>query len=632
MSGDLLQTKLYMPRLRPFLIPRPHLIKQLNQGLHQGCKLTLISAPAGFGKTTLVAEWIEVTKPKNNGFAWVSLDHTDNDPMRFFTYFIAGLQKVEDDVGEAALDWLQSAVESPTDAVLAGIINDIVALPYDVTLIFDDFHLITEPAIHEAFAFLLDNQPPNLHLIIISRADPPWPLARLRARRQLNEIRARDLRFTMEETAVFLNNIMGLNLSPEDVVALDKQTEGWIAGLQMIALSMQRCDDTAVFIQNFSARHAYILDYLVEEVLERQPPRIQAFLLQTAILERMSAPLCDAVTQTHSQAVLNQLDQANLFLIPLDDERRWYRYHHLFADLLRYRLEQQQPDLPPILHRRASEWFAQAGLPDEAVTHALASNDMAWSADCIEQAGNKAVQNNREVTLSGWLDALPQEQIRKRPWLCIYQAYIAQWMGNRDQVAGWLQCAEQSLKSGNLSTDSLSVDECRLAGGIATLRAHNALIDGDIPTVVEQSELALTFLADTDDSWHGNTRVALGGAYWALGDVVAAEKTFALAAEHGRRVGDRMLTIPASCYVGIQQSKRGRLHEAWATYQEAREQSVRADGRPMPVAGFPLIKMGDLQREWNDLDAAQQYVEQGVALCVQMNQFDVLADTYVNLA
>lgn len=329
--GSLLATKLLVPRPRPNLVPRVHLTRRLNEGLHR--KLTLISAPAGFGKTSLLAEWIRGTE---QSVAWLSLDEDDNDPVRFFAYLLATLQRIESDMGQTAQAMLQAPQPPPPVPLLTSVINDIAEIPQPFILVLDDYHTIETQPIHDALTFLLDHMPPQLHLIIATRVDPPLPIARLRARGQLTELRAADLRFTVEETTNFLNEVMELNLSAADVNALDVRTEGWIVGLQMAALSMRGRKDVSDFIKAFSGSHRFILDYLVEEVLEQQPGDIQEFLLETSILERMTDPLCDAITdRDDSQAILAQLEQANLFLVPLDDERRWYRYHHLFIDLLR---------------------------------------------------------------------------------------------------------------------------------------------------------------------------------------------------------------------------------------------------------------------------------------------------------
>jgi LuxR family maltose regulon positive regulatory protein len=337
MDTPLLKTKLYIPPVRPVLVPRPRLIERLNAGLQR--KLTLISAPAGFGKTALAAQWIsDLQSPV---VAWLSLDEDDNDPARFFTYLIAALETVQADVGVDALALLQSPQPPPLQAVLTMLINSLTTIPADFVLVLDDYHVVEQQPIHDALTFLLDHLPPQMHLVIASRADPPLPLARLRTRSQLTELRAADLRFTPDEAAAFLNQAMGLSLSPEDVAALEARTEGWIAGLQLAALSMQGRDDIPGFIAAFTGSQHYILDYLVEEVLQRQPESIQAFLLQTSILERMTGPLCDALTDTgDGQTMLDRLEHANLFIAPLDDERHWYRYHRLFADFLRARLRQ----------------------------------------------------------------------------------------------------------------------------------------------------------------------------------------------------------------------------------------------------------------------------------------------------
>jgi hypothetical protein len=390
MASPLLITKLHIPSPRPNLVPRPRLVHRLEEGLRLGRKLTLISAPAGFGKTTLLSEWAGGC---GWSVAWVSLDKADNDPARFWAYVIAALQTIHEDMGAAAQAALQSPQPPPIELLLTGLVNEITEVPDPFALVLDDFHVITEQQVRDALTFLLDNLPPQMHLILASRADPPWPLARLRARREMTELRADDLRFTSEEAAAFLNEVMKLDLSAEDVARLEARTEGWIVGLQMAALSMRGQRDVSGFIKAFTGSHRFILDYLVEEVLDQQPPGIQDFLLKTSILDRMTAPLCDAVCfgeadtasrsagsavtgREDSQAILEHLAQANLFLVPLDDERRWYRYHRLFADLLRSRLKQDHHERVCTLHCRASAWCEGQGLVSEAVRHALAAVDV----------------------------------------------------------------------------------------------------------------------------------------------------------------------------------------------------------------------------------------------------------------
>ncbi|MBV9228179.1 MAG: LuxR family transcriptional regulator, partial [Chloroflexi bacterium] len=367
MSTPILATKLYIPPLRPQVVSRPRLIERLNEGLHR--KLTLISAPAGFGKTTLVSAWIEGIKLPT---AWLSLDEGENDPTRFLMYLVAALQTIATTIGEGVLRVLQSPQPPPTDTMLTALLNDLTIIRDPFLLVLDDYHVIEAKPVDQALMYLVDHLPPHMHLVIATREDPLLPLARLRARDQLTELRAADLRFTPSEAATFLNQVMGLTLTAEDIAALERRTEGWIAGLQLAALSLQGQQDATSFIRSFTGSHHFVLDYLLEEVLGQQPERVQRFLLRTSILDRMSGPLCDAVVLDPSisgQATLEYLEHANLFIIPLDDERRWYRYHQLFAELLRLRLPQSIASSPAeaqsqvnALYLRASQWYEDQGL------------------------------------------------------------------------------------------------------------------------------------------------------------------------------------------------------------------------------------------------------------------------------
>ena len=388
MSEPLLLTKLYIPPPRPKIVLRPRLIERLNEGLCSR-KLTLISAPAGFGKTTLVSEWVAGCE---RPVAWLSLDEGDNDPARFLTYLVAALQTIAANIGAGVLGVLQSPQPPPIESILTALLNEITTIPDNFVLVLDDYHVIDSKPVDKALTFLLEHLPPQMHLVIATREDPHLPLARLRARGQLTELRAADLRFTPAEAAEFLNQVMGLNLSAEDIAALETRTEGWIAGLQLAALSMQGHQDAASFIQSFTGSHHFVLDYLVEEVLQQQSESIQTFLLRTSILDRLCGPLCDAVLgspsasgqETSGQETLEYLEHANLFIVPLDDERHWYRYHHLFADVLRMHLMAEQPDQVSALHRRASEWYEHNGSTADAIRHALAAEDFARAADLVE--------------------------------------------------------------------------------------------------------------------------------------------------------------------------------------------------------------------------------------------------------
>ena len=443
----LLETKFYVPRSRRDLVPRPRLAERLDRG--SGSKLMLVSAPAGFGKTTLLTEWLAAgpAAPADQRLAaWLSLDQGDNDPASFWTYVIAALRTAAPGVGENALALLQASGPPPVEAVLTTLLNDLSAVAGDIVLVLDDYHVIDARGVQDGMAFLLDHLPTGLHVVIAGRADPALPLARLRARGELAEIRAAELRFTPDEAAAYLNEMMGLQLTARDVAALEGRTEGWIAALQLAALSMQGRDDVAGFIAGFAGDDRYVVDYLIEEVLQRQPDRVQAFLLQTSILGRLSGPLCDAVTgQAGGKAMLEALDRGNLFMVPLDDRRQWYRYHHLFADVLQARLLDEQPDQVPDLHRRASAWYQRSGEQSVAIGHALAAEDFSRAADLVELAISAMSQTRQEATVRGWLEMIPDEVIRVRPVLSVAFAWVLLSVGEFEGVEARLRDAERWL-------------------------------------------------------------------------------------------------------------------------------------------------------------------------------------------
>src|SRR5437588_1426780 len=424
MPTPILATKLYIPRLRPNVVSRPRLIERLNEGLHR--KLTLISAPAGFGKTTLVSEWVEGIERAS---AWLSLDEGENDPARFLAYLVAALQTIAATIGEGVLGMLQSSQPPPPEAILTALLNEITTLPDHFVLVLDDYHVIDAKPVDHALTLLLEHLPPHLHLVIATREDPALPLARLRVGGQLTEVRAVDLRFTPSEAAAFLNQVMGLDLSAEDIARLSTRTEGWIAGLQLAAISMQGQQDTASFIKSFTGSHHFVLDYLVEEVLGQQSESVQTFLLRTSILDRFCGPLCDAVVLDPSvsgRAALEDLERANLFIVPLDNDRRWYRYHHLFADLLRQRLQQSTASSPEDegggvaeLHRRASQWYEDQGLEIEAFHHAVAANDVERAARLVEGDGMPLQFRGAVIPVLQWLESLPKTVLDARPSLWV---------------------------------------------------------------------------------------------------------------------------------------------------------------------------------------------------------------------
>ncbi|BAS12436.1 serine/threonine-protein kinase PknK [Arthrobacter sp. Hiyo8] len=413
MAGPLLETKLHVPGPRSALVARPRLISRLGQADEQ--TLILISAPAGFGKTTVLAEWLADSPATGRSHAWLSLDQRDNDPVLFWTYLVAALDKASTGIGARALAALRST-QSSTEDFLTTLINELQGGQDRFTLVLDDYHVIDNQGVQEALAFLVENLPSQLQLVIASRADPALPLPRLRARGRLLEIRAADLRFTLEEAGTYFNAVMGLGLTAQDIAALEGRAEGWIAALQLAALSMQGRGDVAGFIAGFAGDDRYVVDYLAEEVLQRQPDDVRNFLLQTSILNRLNGQLCDAVTgQNTGKAMLEALDRGNLFVVQLDDRRWWYRYHHLFADVLRARLMDEQPGRIHELHERASLWHEQNGDIPEAIRHALAAQDFERAADLIELAIPALRKDRQEATLSRWLEALPGELIHARP-------------------------------------------------------------------------------------------------------------------------------------------------------------------------------------------------------------------------
>lgn len=635
MATPLLTTKLYMPPIRPELVPRPHLLERLNEGLHR--RLILISAPAGFGKTTLVSAWI-----KDSGMpaAWISLDESDNDPARFLAYLVAALRTIKTDIGKGALSALQAPQPPAAEAILTALINQLDDLPHSLFLVLDDYHLITAKSIHKALAFFLDHLPPQIHVVIATRSDPPLPVARLRGRGQLTELRQTDLRFSLDEATAFLNEVMDLSLSTDDIAALASRTEGWITGLQMAALALQvavstQRQDTAQsssFVQAFTGSNRYILDYLVEEVLLRQPEEIQAFLLHTAILNRLTGPLCDAVLDAgdtdsegdpgrplhSSQQTLEELEAANLFIIPLDGERRWYRYHRLFADLLRKRLEHAQPEQVPILHRRASTWYAQNGLLPEAIDHALAAGNHDRAADLIEQVAEATLMRSEIPTLLHWMERVPDPLIRARPVLCLYHAWALLWSGQP------LETVKSRLQDVDTGTDILSIQ-------VGTLQALVAAWQGEITRAGDLAREALARLPEDESFLRSIAAWNLGLSYLLGGDFEAGRQVFDEIARMGQKTGNVMFAVNALCHLAELQMSQARLHEARDTYQQALELAVDEQGQLLPVAGMPLIGLGELSREWNDLESAKRHLNQGIQRMNHWGPFGAI-DGYISLA
>ncbi len=617
-ASPLLETKLYVPRWHPGQVSRPRLIERLDQGTER--KLTLVSAPAGFGKTTLLAEWLASFSASRRPAAWVSLDQSDNDPARFWAYFITALQKVKSEVGGNALSLLHSPQPPPIESVLTTLINEINAIEDDFALILDDFHVIDAQPIHDGITFLIDHLPPQMHLLIASRSDPPLPLARLRGRGELTELRAADLRFTPDEAAAFLKEVMGLDLSSGDVAALETRTEGWIAGLQLAALSMRGREDVPGFIRAFAGDDRYIVDYLVEEVLQRQPERVRSFLLQTSVLDRLSGPLCDAVTDREdSKVLLETLERGNLFVVPLDDKRHWYRYHHLFADVLHAHSMEEQPDQIPIRHRRASEWFEQNGLPADAVRHALAAEDFERAAGLVELVVPAMRRTRQDETLSGWLKALPDELFRARPVLSAHYANELLRLGQLEAAETRVRDAERWLDvSGDTgqrpqapAVEMVVVNEEEFRSLpilIAIFRAVLAQALGDVPGTVKYARRALDLSPEENHLGRGAAAALLGLASWASGDLEAAHRTFADGMASLQMAGNISDVISGTHVLAEIRVAQGRLHEAESTYQRSLQLATE-QGEPVPLGTAVLYTgLSELRREHDDLEAATQHL------------------------
>jgi LuxR family maltose regulon positive regulatory protein len=627
MSTPILATKLYIPPRRPNVVLRSQLLERLNADLHR--KLTLISAPAGFGKTTLLSEWIAgCGRPA----AWLSLDRGDDDVARFLTYLVAAVQTIAPRIGAGVMGALQSPQPPPAEAILTTLLNEIAAIPNPFVLVLDDYHVVDSRAVDDALRFLLEHLPPQMHLAITTREDPQLPLARLRVRGQLTELRAADLRFTPAEAAEFLTEVMGLHLTAADITALEERTEGWIAGLQLAALSMQGRQDVSGFIRAFAGDHRYIVDYLVGEVLDRQSEPVRHFLLQTSILDRLNGPLCDAVTgQEGGSARLEALHCGNLFVVPLDDRRQWYRYHHLFAEVLAAHLRVEQPALVALLHRHASAWHEQHGAIADAVRHALAAADFEQAARLVELAAPAMLRSRQEAALLGWFTALPDAMVRYRPVLSAVYASALLSNGELDGVEDRLRDAERWLEpkgevhtrphgDGPRSAAMVVVDAeafRRLPGAIAVSRAGQALALGDVRQTVTYAQQARDLVPMDDQLNRGAVASILGLAAWTSGDLEAAHRSYADGMAHLHMAGNIADTIAGAITLADLRIAQGRLNEAMRTYehglQRATEQQRHPEGAPgsrPPLRGAADMHVGmsELHRERNALDAARQHL------------------------
>jgi LuxR family maltose regulon positive regulatory protein len=624
----LVLTKVHAPHLRPSLVHRSRLTERLQQGIKGS--LTLLSAPAGFGKTTLLTSWLA---SRGTPVAWFSVEPEDNDPARFFTYLLASLQRLDRHLGTSVLPLLQARQSIPLETTLALLINKLSTYEGPgFALVLDDYHVITAEPIHRALAYLVEHLPPQMPLVIATRADPPLPLARLRARGQMTEVRAPDLRFDQEEAEQFLRMVMGVDLSVQESALLQTRTEGWIAGLQFAALALRERPDVSTLIAAFAGTHRFVLDYLSEEVLMQQSPPVQKFLLDTCILDRLCGPLCDVVTgENNGQAMLEQLDARNLFLIALDDERRWYRYHHLFADVLRSRLKQTHPDRIPALHQRASTWYEENQLLIYAVQHALAASKFERAARLILQVDPSMVVRGEPLQMYlNWLNALPKEVMHQHPILSIYHAYLLLYLGQLEAAETRLQEAEAALQL-QAPTDETQTHQ----GQIVTLRANIALYYGNIERCVELSRRALNLLPVK--AFLRPPAIAMSVlAYFSDGNVTPTmERVAEEAVGHVQTSGNLSLATRSITNLARMRVLQGRLRQALATYEVVAQKVPWPDVlRTLPSGLSYYFGVGDIRREWNNLDIAQEYLAQGIAIVEGRTTADapIIALGYTSLA
>jgi LuxR family transcriptional regulator, maltose regulon positive regulatory protein len=620
MAIPILATKLYIPPPPPKIVARPRLIDRLNEGLAAGRKLTLISAPAGFGKSTLVSEWLTSC---GRSAAWLSLDDNDNDPVRFLIYLTSALQRISSNSGMGILEILQSPQPPPIESILTTLLNEFTAISNGFILVFDDYHVIDAKAIDEALAFLIEHLPPQTHLVITTREDPSLPIPRLRVRGQMTELRAVDLRFSPAEAAGFFDQMMGLNLSTEDITVLETRTEGWVAGLQLAALAMRVMpghQDATHFIKSFTGTHHFVMDYLIEEVLQQQSEQMQTFLLRTAILDRLCGSLCDAVLFNPSpsgQETLEYLERANLFIIPLDNERHWYRYHRLFADLLRQRLRQgQTPEEIAHYHLCASEWFERNGDPTEAFRHRITARDYVQAAGLAERSWQGMYESFQSATWLGWVKQLPEELICSRPVLCTQIAWGFMDAHEVDASESRLRDAERCLEgppAGMVIVDQEQFQTLRAR--IAFARAYNAQTRRDFLSAVKYAELVYELVPEENQFLRAQTTAILGAAYLISGDLDAACRSMNDWIESALKVGD---FFSAFAYAMAEKADiltaQGHLREALRTYQQALDLAAEHDSKVLRVMAHHYLGMAMLYHEMGDDEAADQHLQKSLGL------------------
>ena len=609
MPSPLVGTKLFVPPLRDTFVPRPRVGARLGHRV----KLVVVSAPAGFGKTTALAAWVTQARALGRPVAWVSCEAGERQAPMFWTYVMTSIHQVEPQVGGTALAHVESARGS-VDAAITLLLNDLAGLPHELDLVLDDYHLADSPEVAEGMRYLVDHLPPQVRVVVGTRVDPDLPLARLRARGELHEVRARDLRFTLAEVAAYLREAGRLELAPDDVAALEQRTEGWIAALQLAALSMEGRDDPGAFVAGFAGDDRYVVDYLVDEVLSRQPADVRRFLLRTSVLDRLSGSLCDAVTGGSSgRAMLESLERANLFVVPLDDTRQWYRYHHLFADVLQTHLRDQLPGELATLHRRASDWYDTAGEPEPAIRHAIAAGDLERAAELVELAIPHERRQRHEATVVGWLDLIPPDLVRQRPVLAM--GFVSGLMAANDfaTVPARLDEVERVLADGSSTTVTGDAELARLPAAVQLYRAALSLVAGDRYATHRHAALAVD-RAPADDEVTRAAAAALSGlAHWGAGDLEAAHRGYTASSEGLERAGH--LSDVLGCTITLAEIRlaQGRLGEATATYERALDLARR---QPQVLRGTADMHVGlsQLALERGDLDLAVHHLDAARAL------------------
>ncbi len=629
MITNLLASKFYIPPHRPDLVPRPGLLENLDAGLRG--KLTLVSAPAGFGKTTVVSEWLRYC---GRPAAWLSVDKNDNDLSRFLIYLIAALQRIDAEIGVDVQAALEETLSPHFDILLTRLISEIEKLPDKSIIVLDDYHLINSKQVHDAINFLIEFIPPAIHLVISGRSDPPLPISRLRVRGDVNEVRTPQLRFTKEEVATYLNDLLGFDLSTDGIAALETHTEGWIASLKLAALSMQGRDDWPQFISRFSGSNRYVIDYLVDEVMARQPEEVQTFLRRTSILERFCAPLCEYVIDDHGDNdVLDYIERANLFLIPLDDHREWYRYHHLFADFLSQKLREIEPENITELHLRASEWYKNAGFVDEAIQHTLTAGDLEGATRLVDGIAIDLVVRREPNKLLKLIARLPYELYKSYPMLCLVHAFALVFMGQLDQVEPALALAEAHHNN---------VDVALNPGYISTVRAYLANHEGDLLKSVKLTEQALDEMQSAPANqmtliFQGSAVIWQGVNFRHLGNLDKARQLFVEAAEINQKAGNYYAALASYEQQAQLAVVRGQLLHAVELYKDGLKLAqdwMDAEGRPrgsLIAAAGPQLGLGTVLYQLNDLAGAAVHVQRCADLC-ELGELLRSADPYTMLA